>query len=551
MTSLTSAIHNCAVLSLNVLVAFLALALGYIFYQVVIFVYAEATSTLHGLPGPKRGHWLYGNVLEALDLDRDIESEWIAEHGKTMKVHNIFNQKQLFTIDTKAIQHALTHTTIYQRSEASRYGLGRIVGPGILVVEGEQHRQQRKIMNPAFGAPQVRALTSIFVDKALQLRDIWAAEIAAGSGSARVEAISWLNKTTLDIIGLAGFNYDINALGTANDAEQDELATAFERVFASETNFSLWRIMQMKFKPLRKLVHNTLPFPLNHETHRTPPPYREQARDRGERDLRDGNGRDLLTLLVRANTSKEIPEDQRLCDEDVIAQVPTFLVAGHETTSTAVSWALYALSLAPHIQAKLRAELLGLETDSPTMEELNALPYLESVVRETLRLYAPVPSTGRMAMSDDVLPLETPYVDRNGVAHDSLRVNKGQALLIPILPLNRDKTIWGENALEFIPERWKDIENSGASKIPGAWAHMITFLGGPRSCIGFRFSLVETKAILFTLIRAFKFSLAVPPEDMTKHENAIVQRPSVRSEKDKGAQLPLIIRRVQAAAVSA
>src|SRR5438309_414607 len=92
----------------------------------------------------------------------------------------------------------------------------------------------------------------------------------------------------------------------------------------------------------------------------------------------------------------------------MIIEVPTFLVAGHETTSTATTWALYALTQAPEIQTKLRKELLSVSTDNPTMDELNELPYLEAVVRETLRLYAPVPSTIRVAVKDDVLPLGTP-----------------------------------------------------------------------------------------------------------------------------------------------
>jgi cytochrome P450 len=73
---------------------------------------------------------------------------------------------------------------------------------------------------------------------------------------------------------------------------------------------------------------------------------------------------------------------------------------------------------------------------------------------------------------------------------------------------------------------------------------MLTFLGGPRSCIGYRFSLVETKALLFTLLRALEFELAVPVEDIGKKATFIVQRPIVRSEREKGNQMPLLVRPV-------
>ena len=108
-------------------------------------------------------------------------------------------------------------------------------------------------------------------------------------------------------------------------------------------------------------------------------------------------------------------------EEGSFAEVPTFLVAGHETTSTATTWCLYALTQAPHVQKKLRDELLTVETDNPTMDELNALPYLDMVVHETLRLHAPVPTTMRMVTQDDVIPVGAPFTDRNGEVQDSIK----------------------------------------------------------------------------------------------------------------------------------
>ena len=100
---------------------------------------------------------------------------------------------------------------------------------------------------------------------------------------------------------------------------------------------------------------------------------------------------------------------------------PSFIVAGHETTSTATTWCLFALSQAPHVQEKLRRELLAVKSDTPTMDELDALPYLDMVVRETLRLYAPVPTTMRVATKDDVIPLGTPVVGRDGQVLENIR----------------------------------------------------------------------------------------------------------------------------------
>lgn len=105
-------------------------------------------------------------------------------------------------------------------------------------------------------------------------------------------------------------------------------------------------------------------------------------------------------------------------------EVPTFLIAGHETTSTETMWALFALAQAPDVQQKLRAELRGVPTDSPDMDELNALPYLDMVVRETLRLHAAVNAVSRIAAKDDVIPLAEPFTDTKGVVRHEIRYVK-------------------------------------------------------------------------------------------------------------------------------
>ncbi|KAJ2923123.1 hypothetical protein H1R20_g13971, partial [Candolleomyces eurysporus] len=224
----------------------------------------------------------------------------------------------------------------------------------------------------------------------------------------------------------------------------------------------------------------------------------------------------------------DIAEHQQMSDEEVLAQIPTFLAAGHETTSTGTTWALYALSETPQVQKKLRDELSTILTDNPTMDELNSLPYLDAV---------------RLTVKEDVIPLSAAVTDRNGKVHEYLEVPKGQFIFLPILSVNRDKKIWGEDSLKLRPERWESPPE-GASAIPGVWGNMLTFIGGPRACIGYRFSLVEMKALLFTLVRAFEFELGVPAEEIGV-SSWIVQRPFLRSNPEAGGQLPLKVKPVR------
>jgi cytochrome P450 len=126
------------------------------------------------------------------------------------------------------------------------------------------------------------------------------------------------------------------------------------------------------------------------------------------------------------------------------------------------------MSNAPEIQMKLREELLSVDTETPSMDELTALPYLDAVVRETLRVHPPFPNSMRIAMKDDVLPVEKPYTDKHGVVHESIRytsvspvvnpmyilslscsISKGDVIIVPIVAINRSRELWGSDAHEF------------------------------------------------------------------------------------------------------
>ncbi|KAG8873353.1 hypothetical protein FRB98_009063, partial [Tulasnella sp. 332] len=123
-------------------------------------------------------------------------------------------------------------------------------------------------------------------------------------------------------------------------------------------------------------------------------------------------GKDLLSILIRANMQQSAAE--RLDDKILLAQISTFLLAGHETTGLTMTWGLDAIAKAPSVQSKLRDEALAFPNDSPSMEELNALPYLNKVVKEILRLRPAATLLKRKAHSDSIIPLGQPITDKNG-----------------------------------------------------------------------------------------------------------------------------------------
>ncbi|PPQ76652.1 hypothetical protein CVT24_011791, partial [Panaeolus cyanescens] len=401
---------------------------------------ASAAFTGFGLYSPSS---LWGNTKQIFEAENSVlHEQWVAEYGTTITYKAFLGMHRLYTTDTKAINHILMNSYIYQKPDAARYQLSQILGSGVFVVEEDKHKRQRCIMNPAFGAAHIREMTDIIVEKAIELRDLWLAESAKEGGKGRIDVLSWLsrfpfrpNEPWLSLIDLpitTGFNYCFNALTTGPESE---LNRAFSTIFKAGTALNVIPIVREMFPALR-----WLPAASERDTES------KTARNAWANGKRS---RDLLSPLPRANMSTNLPPSQRMTDEDVLAQVPTFLVVPDMKPPALQPHGRYTPS-----HKQLRQELLAVPTDAPTMDELNSLPYLDCVVRETLRIHAPVPSTMRVSVKDDILPLAQPIKDKDGnIVAENIRIRKGQTVFIPILVLNRAKEIWGDDAMEFKPER--------------------------------------------------------------------------------------------------
>ncbi|KAG8891502.1 hypothetical protein FRC00_013595 [Tulasnella sp. 408] len=125
--------------------------------------------------------------------------------------------------------------------------------------------------------------------------------------------------------------------------------------------------------------------------------------------------------------------------------------------------------------------------------------------------------TVRSAGQDTSIPVGTPYIDKKGVERTEISVGAREEIVIPISLINRDKEIWGEDAEEFKPERWLEGNtHPRSSEIPGVFSSILTFLGGPRACIGYRFALVEMKILIFALLRNIAVELPNPVPEIEK-----------------------------------
>ncbi|KAG6854409.1 hypothetical protein C0991_006951 [Blastosporella zonata] len=227
------------------------------------------------------------------------------------------------------------------------------------------------------------------------------------------------------------------------------------------------------------------------------------------------NGKDLMTILFKSNWEADTKE--RLSDEVVIANMGSVVHGAQETTSGALARFISLLALHPELQRRLRDELREARERNGNDEdfdfrELDSLPLLDVVCRETLRLFTPVTFVWRQTMEDTIVPLKYPVVDPNtGAESHSLLITKGTAVYLGLAAANRSRAIWGPDASEFKPERWMgkagyELITSDGARLPGLYSNTMTFLGGPRACPGMKFAVLEIKLVLSTLLESYSFA---------------------------------------------
>ncbi|KAG9018778.1 hypothetical protein FRB90_009782 [Tulasnella sp. 427] len=516
-------------------------------------------SPLKDLPGPELYESvIFGNLKRVIaNQSSVIHEEWYEQYGHVIQYRGFLLSRRLATKDPKALAYILNHADAYPKPPQMREGFQQILGNGLLSVEGTDHRRQRRIMNPSFGPAQLRDIMPIFYDKAYELKNTWTTQIEAEQTADEIDtdALAWLNRATLDIIGLAGFGYDFNSLA---EGKKNELAQAFARLFTPPSRIPFLEILAERIPILRiiptegarttaesKAVMARVGRQLVEE---------KRAAVLAEASLSGGlqkegfKGKDILSVIVKANMATDVKDTEKMSDQEVMDQISTMLVAGHETTSSTLSWLLYDLAQPQHkgVQVRLSQELLAVETDRPSMEEINALPYLDAVIREMLRMNSVLDTTARIATKDDVIPLATPFVDRNGVERWEIRINRGEQIAINITAVNRDKSLWGEDSFEFKPERWLEANASPTpAQIPGVFSSLLTFLGGPRACIGYRFAILEMKIIVFVLLRQFVVELQTSNPRVEKGPT-LITRPMIKATDGTITNMmPLKLRLVQ------
>ncbi|KAI0373128.1 cytochrome P450 [Pilatotrama ljubarskyi] len=520
-------------------------------------------SILDNISGPKPGSYVGGNILQLFDRHNAwrFERELVEQYGSLFTIYGFLSRKMLYTFDPRALHSIyVKDQDVFEESEVLLASFNLYIGPGLLATLGEQHRRQRKMLNPLFSAKHLREMTPIFTRIIHKLEEAIALRVK--DGPQELDMLGWMGRTALELIGQGGLGHSFDPL-TEDVADafadsvkayfpvQSRLPLIMRRLlpYAERMGPAWFRRRAVKWIPNRAAQQMREISEALYTTSLTIVNEKKAALERGDEALKHqvGEGKDIMSVLLRANMNAS--EEDRLKDEEVIAQVSTLVLAAMDTTSNALSRILHQLTLHPEVQEKLREEIARARDDGTgklrdlEYDEVMELPYLDAVCRETLRRFPPVSSLMRVARKDGVLPLSTPVRALDGTILESIPVKKGTRIITDIIGSNCNKAIWGEDAYEWDPERWmkplpRALEDA---HIPGVYSHLMTFIGGGRACIGFKFSQLEMKVVLATLLPAFKFELADKPICWNA---AGVAYPTVGEESSK-SEMPLRVTRLK------
>ncbi|KAH9915040.1 cytochrome P450 [Epithele typhae] len=480
------------------------------------------------LPGPSAQSFFAGNLIQLFEPNAwGFHKHLIETYGPVARLSGLAGRPVLHVCDPKALQSILVKDSEkFLRSPESRATASVVVGPGLFQTSGDRHKRQRKMLMPVFSGAHMRDLTPMFIEVTDRLK--LAIETRIRDGTMSFDVNSWLARTALELVGQGG-------LGTSLDPLTKDTSTPWtDAVKGLSTAGSKMRHLRgllpyilplgpawlrgylVDFVPLKALHDAKAHIYAVHGGCVDLLDSKRAALQRGDEETVRlmGEGKDVMSLLLKANMLAS--EEDRLPEDELLAQMGTFIIAGSDTTSNALSRTLQLLSDHPDVQDKLRVELrqaYEMFGTGISYDEINKLDYLDAVCRETLRLHPPVAFASRESVSDAVIPLSEPVRGKDGSSITEIPVPKGTSLFLNLAACNEAKALWGEDAEEWKPERWlKPLPRAvEEARIPGIYSNLMTFLAGSYSCIGFKFSQLEMKVVLYLLVSAFTFKRGETP----------------------------------------
>ncbi|KAF5343004.1 hypothetical protein D9758_013695 [Tetrapyrgos nigripes] len=552
------------------------------------FIQKRRALSLSNIPGPQAKSWWQGNFRQAFNPNAwSFHEMLLRDYGPVSRLDSFMGDKQLVVYDPKAMHHILVKESekIYER--ANVFVTELVFGKALMGIAGEAHRRQRKVLNPVFSVAHMKEMLPIFHDVVHKLEVGLFSKFKNANHPQEIDILSWMSRTALELIGQAGLGYTFDTLADEDIAHPysgilKELMPAAARTRLIRTYVLPIVAKLIKSSHLRRRILDIVPWDDGHQVrdmsdymwNLSKEIYLDKKRALAEGDdavaKQIGKGKDIISILLKLNTEAD-GKDQLQLDEDEVLGQMSYVYASHaqeiailtvdhernmifaafDTTSGALTRILHLLAIHPEVQDKLREEILEARAKNEDLsyDQLMSLPYLDVVLRETLRL----------ANQNTVLPLSDPIIGIDGTKMSEILIPKNALMLVSVLNSNRSQALWGSDAGEWKPERWLAPLPDALIKahLPGVYSHLyvdlhwlwkqtrdrhkcfhrMTFNAGGRSCIGFKFSELEMKAVLSMLLARFRFSLS--KKEIFWQMNEIVN-PVVVGEGNN-PKLPLII----------
>ncbi|KAF8814486.1 cytochrome P450 [Phlegmacium glaucopus] len=537
----------------NFPIALLVLSILYVLYRKLTY------SIVSDLRGPKPESFLLGSLVEYMQSQAgEIDFRWQEMYGDVVRFKGPFGEDRLLISDPKALQYILQTAGYRYHKPADRREISRLVaGRGLLWADADDHKRQRKIMNPAFASKECKDLVPTFSAYAAKLTSRWSDMILASPDkSCVVDTPRWASLATLDAMGEAGLDYQFESMEGGNNELGQAYANLFLGVFGKFTASDVLKQALAKFLPrfvlerLSDMSSNPRLQLLRHASAVAKKVSKSLVDAKTEVVMTGKQGsRDILSLLVRSNLSEEA--STRMSEEEIMAQMRAVINAGYETTATTLSWILLEMARHPEMQTRLRDEIRDMERKFQTRgdsefsaNDFDSMPYLTAVIKESIRFHPVAFNIYRESDRADVLPLSKPLITSSGKVITELPIPKGQNIIASVNGYNRNTEVFGANTHTFNPDRWlTPVKGDNVASV-GVWANLLTFSGGVRACIGWRFAVLELHAFLVELISNFEFDLTPEALKVRRETCLVVMAPTIEGLPEKGTHLPLRIKLV-------
>jgi cytochrome P450 len=410
-----------------------------------------------------------------------VLSKYTELFGDTFRFYLGGIKEAIVTTNPAVMQHVLkTNSENYQKSEIQVKRMGHFLGKGLLTTHGEAWRTQRRLIQKGFDRKQLEALSAIMQDSLSEsLRDFdRQVQIAP------VDIYPHLMKMTFAMVARSLFGAKL----------KDEDIDVVSNTICTVQEFIVRQTIQPYLNPW---------FEISGELRR-----HEEMRTHADAILMDyiktrrqqAPGNDLLQTLMDARYS----DGEGMSDEMVLSESMQLLVAGHETSSNALSWLLYLLSSRPDCLERVRQEFDSVLGDAPlSFGDVTRLEFTTQVIYEALRLYPPFWMVDRMAIAED----------RVG----DIAIPQGSTVIVFVYGAHHAPHYW-PSPESFDPERF--LKANEKSRTPFTY---LPFGGGPRVCIGNHYAMLQILMILSELLRTYDFQLI--PDQTIEARPMVILRP--------------------------